>query len=163
MTLPAMVSMLVAVALLAAGVAAYWKNTDKVIFPALLVVGGIFLGGAQQVSASFGGVLDVKFANQVNSANDANSKALEANKLAIENLSATLTASQAAFEKYRKDVDARFRQLRTPPVAYRVPIELKQANSALQKQLKQVETANKNAIDQSKALNNLTRSLPIKQ
>ncbi len=142
--------------LLIGAFAAYWKDTQKAVFPALMAICGIFLCGAQTVKANITGIGEVEFAKSVVEANNSTTDALSANRQAIDQLSSALQASQTAFEDYRTEVNERFAALDADPVEFEGQDDLQQSTDAVQVQIQRVDEANRAAIIQSQKLKRLT-------
>ncbi len=111
----------IGVLLLAGSFAAYWKDTSKAVFPALLAIGGLFLCGAQSVRATIPGIGEIELlqetASKTSDAAVALAEASAANKLAIDAINEELTVSRESFDEFRAQVNRRFRQLNQRPIA----------------------------------------------
>ncbi|MEM6907454.1 MAG: hypothetical protein AAF494_02140 [Pseudomonadota bacterium] len=156
MTILEIVFIVIGVALLAGAFAAYFKNTEKVLFPALMGISGVFLCGAQTVNANITGIGEIKFAKTVADTAKSTTDALTANKRAIDELGTALTASQTAFAAYRTEVDARFAELNAKPVEFRGAADLEASNEKVKQRIQNIEQVNRAAALQSLQLKNLT-------
>ena len=142
--------------LLAGAFAAYFKNTEKAVFPALMAICGIFLCGAQTVKANIAGIGEVEFAKTVVEATNSTTEALTANKAAIDEINTAMSASQTAFDEYRDEVNKRFAELNTEPVEFEGKETVQQSTEAVQMQIKRVDEANKQAVIRTEQLKKLT-------
>ncbi|MEL7217621.1 MAG: hypothetical protein AAGK01_04225 [Pseudomonadota bacterium] len=142
--------------LLLGAFAAYLKNTEKALFPALMAVCGVFLCGAQTVKANIAGIGEVEFAKSVVEATNSTTEALTANKAAIDEINTAMAASQTAFDEYRDEVNERFAELDTEPVEFEGEETVQQSTEAVQAQILRVDEANKAAVVRTQQLKKLT-------
>lgn len=156
--------LVVGAALLGGAIYAYLRDTSKTIFPIVLALVGAFLMAAEQVSATFPGGGGISLARDVaEKSSEAADQLLEAsqqNSDAIAGLNESLTAYQAAFEKYQEDVNQRFADLDEEPVP--VPtLNIETSRLQVQSSIEAARASNREAQLQTDALRDLSGRLRV--